>query len=235
MKKIIVMLTLLANVNLVAQCPADTPKLVLSAQATLHKPADELQLKVAVVTIGKTAELTVTENNEKMHAVVAGLEKLGLVKTDYETGQFAIQPTYTPYPTNPPADWKPSINGYEVTNTLLIHTDKLDLAGKLIDVANKAGANSISDIRFGLSDPRIYWSEALAAASTNAVNDAKVLAAATGVELLRVLSVTLDNTRVSSPQMNVAYLSKSAGNNAPPIQPGEVTLTANVTLTYEIK
>lgn len=210
-------------------------KLVLSAQATLSKPSDELQLKIGVVTLGNTAEETCSENNVKMQAVIAGLEAAGLVKGDYETGQFSIQPTYTPYPKDASPNWQPSINGYEVSNYLLVHTEKLELTGTLIDVANKAGANSLSDIRFGLKDPRLYWNEALTAASNNAVSDAKALAAATGVRLVRVLSITLDSTRVHSPQVNAAYLVKAVGGgDSTPIEPGEVTITAHVTLTYEI-
>lgn len=211
------------------------PKLTLSAQATLYKPADELQLKIGVVTLGETAKKTLDKNSARMEAVIASLEKAGLSKGDYETGQFSINPTYTPYPKNPPDNWKQSINGYEVSNTLVIHTDKLDMAGELIDVANKAGANSITDIHFSLQNPRLYWTEALNAATSNAIDDAKVMAAAAGVKLVRVLSINLDNTNVISPQVNTAYFSKSMGGDvAPPIEPGEVKITANVTLVYEI-
>ncbi len=145
----------------------DVPKLTLSASATIMKPSDELQLKIGVVTLGLTAEEALAENNYKMQGVVANLESLNLTKGDYETSHFSINPTYTPYPKNPPENWKPSINGYEVTNTILIHTPKLDMAGKIIDMSNRAGANSITDIKFGLRNSRDYWTEALAAAGSD--------------------------------------------------------------------
>lgn len=212
-----------------------SPKLTLGSHATIRKPSDELLLKIAVVNIGDTAEETLAENSVKMQAVIENLEAAGLTKSDYETGQFTIHPTYTPYPQYPPHDWKQSINGYEVTHSISIHTDKLDMAGKIIDLANKAGANSISDIRFSLREPHLYWNEALTAAATNAVSDAAALAAATGVKLGRVLSITLDNAQLQSPHINAAYLSKAmAAEVAPPIEPGDVMITAHVTLIYEI-
>jgi uncharacterized protein YggE len=211
----------------------DIPNLTLSASATIWKPSDELQLKIGVVTLALTAEEAMEENSLKMQAVIANLALIGMTKEDYETSHFSIQPTYTPYPTHPPENWKPSINGYEVTNTILIHTQKLDMTGKIIDMAHRAGANSISDIRFGLRNSRDYWTEALALAGSNAVADARAIAQATGVGLGRVLSISLNHTQVNAHQPNFAAFGK--GRDAtPPIEPGEVSLTANVTIVYQL-
>ena len=213
----------------------DIPKLTLSSSAKIQKPADELQLKIGVITRSVTAEEALEENSFKMRNVIDNLEAAGLNKDDYETSQFSINPTYTPYPKNPPADWRQTINGYEVTNSILIHTDKLDMAGKIIDLSNKAGANSITDVRFGLRYARDYWTEALEAAGSNAVKDAKAIAKATGVQLVRVLSISLNNTQVRSPQINLECFAKAGASGvAPPIEPGEVSIEANITLVYEI-
>lgn len=211
----------------------EVPKLTLSASATIQKPSDELQLKIGVVTLGLTAEEALAENSRKMEAVLHSLVALGLEKEDYETSQFSIQPTYTPYPQNPPPNWRQTINGYEVTNSLLIHTQKLKMAGSIIDQANRNGANSISDIRFGLASSRDYWSEALAAAGSNAVSDAQAIAYATNVRLVRVLSIHLNSTQIKSPRLDYACVARC--ESATPIEPGEVAITANITLVYEIE
>lgn len=214
----------------------EASKLTLTASATIEKPSNELQMKIGVITLGTYADETVATNSEKMQAVIESLLWLGLTKEDYETSHFSINPTYTPYPKDPPENWKPSINGYEVSNTILIHTPKLDIAGRIIDAANDAGANSITDIHFGLHDVREYWTEALAAAGKNAVGDARAIAEATGVKLVRVLSIALNHTQVHSPQLNVATMGKARLAHAPlPIEPGDVSITANVTLIYEIE
>ena len=211
----------------------ELPKLTLSASATISKPADELQMKIGVVTLGETAEEALSENSAKMRGVIGNLEEIGLGTDDYETSQFSINPTYTPPPQNPPQSWRPSINGYEVANSILIHTDQLDLAGLIIDVANQAGANSIADIRFGLRCPRDYWTEALMAAGANAVSDAQAIAQATGVRLVRVLSIALNHTQVRAPQLHLANFAKTSG--AAPIEPGDVSIEATVSLVYEIQ
>lgn len=211
----------------------DIPKLTLSASATIFKPADELQLKIGVVTLHETAQVALETNSEKMRNVIRDLELAGLDKDDYETAQFTINPTYTPVPKDPPPYWQSSINGYEVTNSILIHTPKLKLAGKIIDLASHAGANSITDIRFGLCHSRDYWTEALTAAGLNAVSDAQAIAGATGVRLVRVLSISLNQTQVRSPHLNLAAFAKAADTSTP-IEPGDVSIEASVTLVYEI-
>jgi uncharacterized protein len=227
-------LAILPMLSIQAGQHQDVPKLTLSASATIEKPSDELQMRIGVVNLGQNAQEALAENSSKMHQVIDNLHRIGLTKEDYETSQFSINPTYTPYPKDPPENWKPSINGYEVTNTVLIHTPLLDMAGQIIDVANEAGANSITDIRFGIHNARDYWSEALAAAGANGVQDAQAIASATGVKLVRVLSISLNHTQVHAPQLNLAAMAKTR-DRAPPIEPGDVSITANVTLIYEIK
>ena len=211
----------------------DVPQLTLSASATIVKPADELQLKIGIITLAATAQEALEENSYKMHHIIDHLKALGLTKDDYETNQFSINPTYTPYPKDPPPFWKPSINGYEVTNTLLIHTSKLDRAGQIIDEASQAGANSITDIQFGLHPSRDYWTEVLTAAGANAIQDAKTLAEATGVTLVRILSLSLHNKQMSAPEFNVAKF--KAPGAVPPLEPGDVSLKATVTVVYEVQ
>lgn len=214
----------------------EPPKLSLSAQATIRKPADELQMKVGVITLGTHAEATLSENSTKMQAVIHSLEEAGLSRTEYQTGHFSINPTYTPYPHNPPPEWKQTINGYEVSNSIIIRTDKIDMAGKLIDAANKAGANSFTDINFGLHDSRLHWKEALTAATQNAMSDAQVIAATAGVQLAKVLSISLNSTNVNPHHVNAKYLAQamdSSGGTAP-LEPGEVTITAHISIVYEI-
>jgi len=100
----------------------------------------------------------------------------------------------------------------------------------------KQGANNITDIRFGLHSSRDYWSKALATAGANTVSDTKAIAAAKGVCLIRVLSISLNHTQVRSPQLNMASFVKIGGSDhTPPIEAGDVSIETNVSLVYEIE
>lgn len=209
-------------------------KLSLNAQATIRKPANELQMKIGVISLSEKADTALVENSMRMQSVVNGLISAGLTRSEYETGHFTIHPTYTPYPKDPSPDWKPSINGYEVSNSILVYTNKLESAGKLIDAANKAGANNIDNIRFILSDPHVYWNEAITAATINALNDAKAVADAADVKLVKLLSISLENPNISNPRDSTMFATKAFNAGAVPIEPGDVSITANVSVTYEI-
>ena len=214
-------------------------KLTLKGQATLHKPADQMSITIGVATIGVDAETALKENNEKMQAVVQSLDKIGLSKQEYETGQFSIRPIYSQQPKDAPEDWKPSIKGYEVLNNVNVKTTQLKLAGDLIDAASGAGANRIENINFDLKDPQIYRAEAITAASANALGDAHVLSKATSQRLVKVLAISLDEAQYlpPAPRPIAMYMAKgfAPAMASAPISAGNVEVSANVTIVYEIE
>ncbi|MCZ6735592.1 MAG: SIMPL domain-containing protein [Planctomycetota bacterium] len=212
-------------------------KLTVRGDAQLHKPADQLRLNVGVVTEATQAGEALQENSRRMVDVVEALEEVGLTKGEYETGQFHLQPQYSRRPRQAGPEWRPQIIGYQVTNTLSIKTKRLDLAGELIEAANQAGANSIGAIGFELADPRTHRAEAIAAATANALADAHTLADAASVQLVRIITITLDEAAHWQPIRTMAARAGPALAEAavpPPIVPGKITVRAGVTVIYEI-
>ena len=130
------------------------------------------------------------------------------------------------------------ITGFRVTNQVVIKTKKMDMAGPFIGTAGEAGANSVNYVQFDIADPRKHRAEAITQAAHNARADAAVLAEASGVRLMRVLSITLDNAgwQPIRPQYEMARAPTTAGAAvaAAPLQPGDVTIRAGVTIVYEI-
>lgn len=208
------------------------PKLIVSGSATLHKPADQLNIAISVVTQGETAEKALSANNAKMQPVIAALQKVGLIKGEYETGRFSIQPVYSAAPKNPPQDWKPVIVGYDVTNTLNIRTQKLELAPAIIDAVSSAGANQINNINFGLKDQQKYRTEAIEAAAANAIADAQALASAANLKLVRVLEANLDQPQVYPRAAKMSFA--MAEGSGTPIEAADVEINSRVSLTYEV-
>ncbi len=216
----------------------DVPRLTVRGDAVLHKPADQLRIRVGVVTQAAEATDAVKENSRQMADVIGAIKKTGVDKSDYETGRFSIRPLYNRRPRQADAQWVRQIIGYEVNNTLAIRTKKLSLAGKLIEAANAAGANSVDDIRFDLADRRTHRVEAITAATANARSDAAVLSRAAEVRLVRIISIQLGEGGYRPPIATMAMARAEgmagAAAPAPPIQPGDVTVQASVTIIYEI-
>jgi hypothetical protein len=209
------------------------PTLSLSGKAQIQKPADEFFLKIGVVTVKETAEKALSENNQKIDAIIGSLISVGLKEGEYQTGRFSIQPTYTPYPKDPPPQWKATINGYEVTNNLIIQSKKLDLIGALIDAAGRSGATTIDDMRFVISDPDRFTNEVVEKATNRAMDNALYMAKAARVSLGRLLSITL-NPQDNDPIYRPVNFAKMDVGSVPTIEPGNVTISATVNLVYEI-
>jgi uncharacterized protein YggE len=211
------------------------PTLTLRGDAELQKPADQLRITIGAVTEDAEAARAVQENASRLEDIIDAIRDAGLGDKEYQTSRYRIQPVHSRPPQGQRSpDWRPRIVAYQVTNQLLIRTRQLDLAGPLIDAATKAGANSIDSIGFGLADPRAHRDEAIAAAAAHARHDAAVLARASGVRLVRLLSVSLDGAapRPVAPVMRTMAMAEGAPST--PIAPGEVTVTAGATLVYEI-
>lgn len=221
---------------LAAPASAEEPaSLTVTGEARLERPADQLRLTLAVVSEAPQAAAALAQNSELMQRVLEALTGAGLGGGEVETGRFAVSPRYARRPPEARVDWEPEIAGYRVENSILVATERLELAGKLIDVAVRAGANSVQSIAFGLADDRAYRAEAIREATAHARADARAVAEASGVRLGRLLSARLDDAAVPPvPVRMQAEALSMAHAAAPPIEPGEVSVRARVTLTYEI-
>ncbi|MCH8005158.1 MAG: SIMPL domain-containing protein [Planctomycetes bacterium] len=212
-----------------------TPNLTVRGSAELHKPADQLRLRIGVVTEASQAQQALGQNSQRMDAVVRAVKKAGIAEGEYETGRFSLQPIYARRPRQAAPDWRPQIIAYQATNILAIKTKKLELAGELIQAANEAGANSIDSIGFDLADPRAHRAEAISRATAHALADARILADAANIKLVRIISIVLDGARplpIATAARRGMAMAEAAVS--PPIVAGEVSVHASVTVVYEI-
>ena len=211
-----------------------TPTLTVTGQATIYKPADELNISIGVISQGKTAEDALKINNQKMQVILESVATAGLRDKEYKTGQFSIQPIYNQRPTSPSPDWQPQIIGYEVTNSISVKTDKIKIAGTLIDNVTQAGANNINSIQFDLKDPQMYRADIISAATQNALTDAQALSHAANVTLGKIRSIVLDDAQAFPPQPRGKFFRASLDGQELPIEPGSVRIDGSVTLVYDI-
>jgi hypothetical protein len=211
--------------------------LAVTGQALLHVPPDQLSIDLGVTSQGETARLALEDNNSKMEAVLEAVKSLGLDASAIQTRQFQVQAVWSQRPRQAVEDWQTRIAGYKVNNSVLITTEQLQLAGTIIGVATEAGANRVNSVSFGLADPRKHRDAAIKQATGHAASDAKVLAAAAGQTIVRVLTLSLDHSDASPVRLRQDNLVRSAmaADVAPPIQAGEVPVRASVSVRYEIQ
>lgn len=190
---------------------------------------------IAYITIGvhtEAAEATeaVASNNAQAQKVIDTLKSMGISEKDIQTSNFSIfpQPQYD-------SEGKPTGEvRYSVDNQVNVTVRDLDKIGDVLDAAVKAGANQIYGITFDVADK----SAALSAARTAAVDDANAkaaeLAAASGVQVGPVQTIS-EYTSYPAPVYaeRGAMMADSAASV--PISAGQMAITVDVSIVYAIE
>ena len=218
------------TINQAAQPPLRTVS--VSGAGTAYLVPDIAYIYVGVHTEKPSASDAVTENNEQTQKMIEALRDFGIDAKDIRTTNFSIWPNdkYDPQ-TGLPTGQKT----YMVDNTVYVTVRDLDKLGDLLDTVVAAGANTVNSIQFDVADKDEALKDARAEAVKDAAEKAKELADAAGVQLGEVQTIGFyDN--VSYP----VFEGKGGGGAdvaqaAVPIQPGQLTFTVNVNVTYMIK
>lgn len=229
MRNLIIALSMAATTLLSAV--EELPSLSVRGYAVLSQPADQLNISLGVVSQGKNAKEALLKNNTQMNQLIKALENSGLGENDYQTGDFSINPLYSPRPRDAASDWSPEIIGFEVRNSLDVTTDQIDKAGTFIDAAASAGANSINHIQFQISDPQKHRDALIRAATKNAIEDAKSLSQAADVQLIKITAISIDSSQIGAPRQ---FMMKAMAAENTPIAAGDVEMSAGVTIVYQI-
>ncbi|SHJ05138.1 hypothetical protein SAMN02745165_01416 [Malonomonas rubra DSM 5091] len=213
----------------------DLPLLTVDAEGQVEVNPDQLQLRLAVVTEAQEAGMALEQNNLRMTAVMQMLQGIGISADELATGQFRITPQWSRPPRPTPANWQREIIGYRVDNELLVTTGQVELAGKLLGLAQQAGANQIGGLQFGLADPTAAQQEAIRIATQKAMRKAQAMAEAAGVKLATVQSMRLNGGGGSMQPRLMLAEARSASADTVPVASGKVEIAATVSLTYRIE
>lgn len=238
-KTLIVSIVLLAALALsacgpAAVNPAVTPRtLNVSGSGQISLTPDIAYIYVGVHTENPSASDAMAENNRKTQEMIDALKEAGVDEKDIRTTNFSIWPMdrYDP-DTNLPTGEKV----YSVDNTVYVTVRDLAKLGDLLDTLVTAGANTINSIAFDVADKTEAIKQARAAAVKNGKEQAQELAGEAGVTLGEITSISFYEGS-PSPVLD-GYGKGGGGAEAPmavPIQPGQITLTVTVSMTYEIK
>ena len=195
---------------------------------------DVAYIYIGVHTEDQSATSAVSENTDKATAIAQALQDFGVDPKDIRTTNFSIYP-YQQFG----MDGMPTgVTTYAVDNTVYVTVRDLSQLGELLDGVVQAGANTINSITFDVSDRISALSEARTAAVENAVAIAEELADAAGVELGDVVNISYYDA--TPYPMYDTFAGKGGGGGAPmeaavPVNPGQMSLTVTVSITYEIK
>jgi len=200
--------------------------LTVHGHAELQAKPDVAYATLAVTTQSTVQNTAVTSNTQRVKAVIAALKKDGVADKDIQTQYYTVQPQYS-YPSN-------TRTGFQVQNSVRVTVRDLNKAGQVIDDATTAGATDVSSLSFDLSDRNRIQGQALVAAVANARSKADLLAGAAGVDLFQVVSLTEGTPPDVIPIMYNSFRAKGAEADTTPIQQQQITVAADVTVSYAI-
>lgn len=202
--------------------------IVVGAGEAIAAP-DMAALNIGVETEGATAGEALRKNSAQMEAAIKSLKDAGVDRKDIQTSNLSVGAKYD-YSRN---DGPPRITGYEARNTVTVKIRDVAKAGTIIDKTVSVGANRLDSISFGFTDQKSLANKARKAAVEDAKGRAALYAEAAGVKLGPVLQISESVSEISGPRPMIARMAESA--QAVPIETGESSISASVTVIYAIE
>jgi uncharacterized protein YggE len=204
--------------------------ITVSATGDVRGIPDVMELTIGVQSREESAGEALLRNSERAAKVIQVLRDAGVDEKDIQTSSLYVSPVYD--------DEGEHVIAYSVSNTVEARIKALDEVGKVVDAATSVAGNDIvvRGLSFSFDDNTELVTQARTTAVKRARTQAEQLAAAAGVELGNLLTMTEDSTPYG-PVVDAAPrgASESAADAAPPVEPGSQALSVTVTMIYEIR
>jgi uncharacterized protein YggE len=198
----------------------------VTGEGTVMAVPDNAVIHVGVSSQGKTARAASDANAKDMTVVLAAIKESGIADRDIQTTSLSLQPQYDPNKTG-----TARLIGFHVNNQLAVKIRDIGRLSAVIDRAIAAGVNEMSGIEFVVSQQAKLLDQARAAAIADAHRKAELYANAAGVKVGRVMAISEEGS-MSPPRLFQAMRAGPAAATA--VAPGEQTLRAVVTVSYEL-
>jgi len=208
--------------------------LTVVGEGTAKADPDLAYVTVGVQTRAKTAQDAQAQNTQQMNAVLNAVKALGVADADLRTTGMSLQPSYAPPPQPNAAN---QIDGYTAINTVTITVQDVSKVGAILDAATGAGANQNGGIQFALKNDAAARGQALGEAVRTARARADAIAAAAGVKITGIVSITdLSSGAQPVPPPRALSVAAEAAPAAPvPVQPGQLNLNARVQVVFSVQ
>ncbi len=209
---------------------ATSPQLSVTGQGRATAKPDVAFLSLGVQTQATSAKDALASNASAMSTVIAQIKAQGVADNDIQTSGISLNPVVDqPKPND---NRPPKVVAYNVTNTVEVTVRAIANVGPVLDAAVSAGATSAGGVRFGIADPSGVQHQAMEAAVNDARANANVIAAAAGVKITRIQSISVEQASVPVPRQEAAFAASPAPTT--PVQTGELTVVSQVNVVYLI-
>lgn len=201
--------------------------LTMTGSATAKGAPDMADISAGVSSDAPTAAAALAANSAAMTRLFAALDRAGVGRRNIQTSNFNVSPVYS----NPGPGVQPRLTGYRVNNEVHVILEDITRVGATLDALVAAGANQMNGLSFAIKEPAPLQAKARADAVADARLRAQQYAAAAGVTLGPIQSISEGGAEPPRPMYRMAAMAAAPT----PIAAGEESVNASVTIVWEIR
>lgn len=230
MKTLLTILLLTFSLMVHAQESRD-PQNVISVTGTAQVFAapDEAIVRLGVLETAANAQDAESQANTVIQKLLTSLKALGIAKENIQTSRMSLSPVYN----QPRPGEAMKISGYQAQDLLSVRLSDFALVGKVVDAGTAAGVNNVEGIDFQLRNSREQRSQAYKEAVADARSKADAIAEALGVKIAGIYDVQTESGGMI-PQPRTMSMMARGGAAPTPVEPGQLEVSATVTIRYRI-
>lgn len=190
---------------------------------------DMAQISFAVSTQAADPKECQEKNSEDLNKVITFLKNTGIDEKSIQTSSYGLEPIY---------DWNngQTITGYQMRTGILVSDLPMDQVGPLLSSSVEAGVNNIDSVSYLSSKYDETYQEALKKAISSSKGKAEAMAEAGGCKLGGIS--TIEETGNYGQPVYSGYSASGAAQmeaKSMTVEPGQISVEAQVTVTYKIQ
>ncbi len=219
-----------------AQTPVSAPSVVVATGESRIKVApDQAWVTVSLETRHARGAEARHLGAVAMTSVMAALKNTPLATDAVQTVGFSLHPEYE-Y-----VDGRQRMKGFVLSNQVLVRIDDVSLVAEVLDAVGamtlaESSRLTISGLRFDLKNRATVERQALQNAVEDAMARARSMAAGAGLSVGRTLRIEqAGSAGVPVRAGTERFMMASEAAVATPVSPSDIEISAQVTLTVEIK
>lgn len=208
-------------------------RLDVVATGEVQRVPDVAIISAGVMNRAATANQAISDNARSMQRIVAALKRAGVAERDIQTSSLNLNPDYRHVENQAPV-----LTGYTVNNQVSVKFRDIKESGRILDALVAQGANSINGPTLTIDKPEAALDEARRDAVTKARARADLYARAIGKRVGRILTISEGGGGYSPPMPYMRMRGESAmavSADQVSIAPGEQTLTATISVSFELE
>ncbi|HWY79345.1 MAG TPA: SIMPL domain-containing protein [Candidatus Sulfotelmatobacter sp.] len=226
--------------NFFATDQSKNPPLTVTGTASIKAIPDKTTVSFTVNKTAATLQDAQNQTNTFTNKIVADLQKSGISKNDIQTSNYNSSPNYNDQAGIPNgmlmrSSQSQTIISYTVSEYITITIYNNDKTNIVIDTITKDNAENISGPALAFSDTlqQTLENDARTKAIANAKQKAQNMAIAAGIHLGKLVKIQEENPNPIFPMMMNSTALGSAKTIPTQINPGQNTVSASVTLSYQ--